>query len=143
MGMSFDLTGNALAQLQQLINTSTNTKPVMNDIGAVLVSRIKHGFRTSTDPWGQGWKPLKRRKGQPLIDTGRLLASMTYNASDSQLVVGTNVTYAPYQHFGFSNGRAVVPARPFLPITPQRTVDLPANWQADITDIITRHWRSA
>jgi len=43
----------------------------------------------------------------------------------------------------FGAHTVTVPARPYLPITPQHTVDLPASWQADVADIIRQHWRQA
>lgn len=180
--VSFDLTGNALAQLDRLIAQCVDTKPIMDGIGNVLASKVRQGFRTSTDPWGKQWKPLKRRKGQPLVDTGRLRSSISYHAISGSVAVGTNVSYAPYHQFGFTINKEVragevyfkrnrdgsvgnrfvrksvsdfaqsvifgahtvtVPARPYLPITPQHTVDLPASWQADVADIIRQHWRQA
>jgi len=181
--VSFDLTGNALAQLDRLIAQCVDTKPIMDGIGNVLASKVRQGFRTSTDPWGNQWKPLKRRKGMPLIDNGDLLGTVTYGPPTATTVtVGTSKKYGPYQHFGFTINKearagevyfkrnrdgsvgnrfvrksvsdfaqsvifgahtVTVPARPYLPITPQHTVDLPASWQADVADIIRQHWRQA
>lgn len=76
----------------------------MNVIGRKITTRVKLGFRSSVSPWGQAWAPLKRRSGQPLRDTGRLMASITYRTGkdgDSSFVdVGTNVRYAPIHQFG-------------------------------------------
>lgn len=69
-------------------------------IGADIQRRVKLGFRSSTDPWGVPWKPIKHRKGQPLVDTGRLRNSITYRSTADSVIVGTNVEYAAIQHFG-------------------------------------------
>lgn len=176
----FDLTGNAQVQLDRLIQSCADTKPVMDRIGNVLANKVRQGFITSTDPWGNGWKPLKRRKGKPLIDKKDLLGSVTYGPpTNTSVSIGTGKTYGPYHQFGITihkNARTgevyfkrnrdgsvgnrfvrksmsnfaqsvifpahnvVVPARPYLPITPQHTVDLPASWKADVVDIIKQHW---
>lgn len=46
------------------------------------------------------------------VDTGRLRSSMTYqvDSRNDQVVVGTNVEYAPYVNYGTSR----MPARPFM-----------------------------
>jgi phage gpG-like protein len=45
-----------------------------------------------------------------LIDTGRLIRSITYRAMTREVVIGTNVKYAATHQFG----RGKIPARPFL-----------------------------
>lgn len=61
---------------------------------------LDEGFIKSTDPYGKQWKPLVSRKGKPLLDTGRLSTSYTYEITDNGFTVGTNVAYAPYHQFG-------------------------------------------
>lgn len=59
---------------------------------------------------------------KPLIDRGRLRASIRSTSTRSSLKFGTNVIYAGPQQFGnpnnrlFNKRRAPIPARPFLPI---------------------------
>lgn len=53
-------------------------------------------------------KPKKHADGttRPNVDTGRLRNSMTHRLADkSTVVVGTNVTYAPYVEKGTSRAR--------------------------------------
>lgn len=122
----------------------------LNALGRVLVTRIQLTFRRSTAPNGTRWAPLKLRQGQPLVDSGRLRASITSKVQDREVVVGTNVQYARVHQFGatirpkrakllrFPNGaggfafarQVTVPARPFMPIGPSGQVDLPASWAA-------------
>lgn len=151
----------ALPAAQGVLSISAsvkNTQPMMAGIGAVLVNRIRLGFRTGTDPWGRPWAPLKMRKGQPLRDTGRLQRSIGYAASADQVTVGTNVLYAKVHQFGaiikpvraafliFVNritGKKVlakqvtVPARPFLPILGGQ-ISLPPAWTGAVVGVIER-----
>jgi phage gpG-like protein len=97
------------------------------------------------------------REGQPLLDTGRLRSSITYNANASGVEVGTNVEYAPVHQFGgqdylFKRSQLKdkskwpkgadfthrIPARPFMPIRNNR-VDLPPVWQNEVINIIQRN----
>lgn len=130
----------------------------LNALGRVLVTRIQLTFRRSTAPNGARWAPLKLRQGQPLRDTGRLLASITSKVQDREVVVGTNVQYARVHQFGavikpvrakllrFPNGaggfafarQVKVPARPFMPIGPSGQVDLPASWSAAAINAMAR-----
>lgn len=100
--------------------------------------------------------------GQPLRDTGRLNRSITSNASNSGVIVGTNVIYAPTHQFGATivpkNGKrlvfpgatgnlifakkVVVPARPFLPL--KRGVVqavLPPTWSQAVVNAIKVYFR--
>jgi phage gpG-like protein len=70
----------------------------------VLVSDVKRRFATSTTPEGTRWRPLKfkRPRGgdKPLLDTGRLMASITGRSSPTEIVVGTAHPAAPLHQFG-------------------------------------------
>lgn len=139
--------------LSELKAKTSNTAPAMAAIGRYLVSRIQMGFRTSRDPWGGAWKPLKFRSGQPLRDTGRLRNSISYRASSAEVEVGTNVRYAAVHQFGAvikpvnkkmlvfnAGGRTIfakkvtVPARPFMPIGQP----FPASWEEGVKDALRR-----
>jgi len=141
----------ALNQLSQRI---TNMQPAMRDIGESVASWVDLTFRDAQDPYGNPWADLspvtiaKRRNGsnKPLNDTGRLKASITSNASQHEVTVGTNTIYAPTHQFGANQSEYAphvpwgdVPARPFLPNTDQ---GFPALWQQDIVDIIRNHLES-
>ena len=60
---------------------------------------------------------------RPLIDTGTLMRSVTARSdprgirqlTKTELVIGTNVEYAPYHQYGTKH----IPARPFLQILPE------------------------
>lgn len=69
-----------------------------------LVSDVKNRFYTGTAPDGTKWRPLKypRPRGgdKPLMDTGRLLASITGTADATSVTVGTAHPGAALQNAG-------------------------------------------
>lgn len=149
-----------LHRLQQSVG---NLQPAMAEIGATLNDNIRMGFKDSRDPLGTAWKRLSkvtatRRKGgagQPLLDTGRLRNSITYRATGNSVEVGTNVKYATTHQFGAAQGAfgrtrrggpipwGHIPARPFMPITDNGKVWLPAAWQEAVIDILQRRLMEA
>ena len=139
--------------LNQLSQRVINMQPAMVDVGKTIALLIDQAFINTDDPYGNPWAALspvtiaKRRNSssKPLNDTGRLKASITSNASQHEVTVGTNTIYAPTHQFGANQGEYAphvpwgdVPARPFLP-----TDGLPALWQQDILDVIRHHLESA
>lgn len=138
--------------LNQLSQRVTNMQPTMVAIGESIASNVDLTFRDAQDPYGNPWAELspvtvaKRRNAssKPLNDTGRLKASITKNASQFEVTVGTNTIYAPTHQFGAAKSEYApgvpwgdVPARPFLP-----TNGLPPLWEQDILNIIRRHLES-
>ena len=99
--VTFDLTGSAFAELDKIMRVLGDTAPMLETMGRVFKTKIQFCFINSTDPWGVRWKPIVYRDGKPLIDTRRLLSSITANITGNTLEVGTNVEYGPYQHFGY------------------------------------------
>lgn len=124
-------------------------------LGRVIVNRIKLGFRSGTDPYGIPWKPPVLRKGQPLVDTGRLRSSISSRVIGQEVEVGTNLIYAPIHQFGgtiraknapflvfpFGGSAAgsapfgylrkksvYIPQRRFFPINAAGQVELPGAW---------------
>lgn len=125
-----------------------NPAPAMADGASSVVDHIKLGFRDSRDPWGRPWKPLKVRKGKPLIDTGKLRSSFYYTVDNRQSVTFRSsdnpAKVALHQNGGFTtfNGRKVfVPARPFLPIRGGR-LDIPPNWLDGMNKSIAKRIRA-
>lgn len=70
----------------------------------IAVSDVKRRFGTGTTPGGQKWRPLRFNRpsgaGQPLRDTGSLMASITGRATATEIIVGTNHPGAALQNFG-------------------------------------------
>ncbi len=99
-------------------------------MAAEAVDLVADGFRGSKAPDGSPWRPLSRARarnrrrgdrGKPLIDTGRLRASVTARpvVTADGFAIGTNLTYARTHQYG----RGAIVARPFLPVP-----DLPPQW---------------
>ena len=51
------------------------------------------------------------------IDTGRLVNSLNYKATENYAIIGTNVEYAPYVEFGTKNADAQPYLRPAFDAT--------------------------
>lgn len=126
------------ALLARLARGVEDLTPVMGDVGDALLRHIRDCFEGSTDPVDNPWKPLKQRKGKPLVDTGALVRSVVRRAvTANSVTVGTKLAYAAVQNFGGKAGRnhaTTIPARPFMP-----TATLPVAWEHEISLIITRH----
>ena len=83
--------------------------PLLEDAGAFLLNRIRTRFLAEKDPDGQPWEPSKaaikrRAKGGTgtLFDTGTLFKSIQFaKTGQDEAVIGTDVEYAPYMHYGF------------------------------------------
>lgn len=69
-------------------------------LGAVSVKLVMDEFRQSRDPYGNEWDPLKGRSGKPLLDTGRMRASVNFQASESGFRINIPVAYAVYHQYG-------------------------------------------
>ena len=149
--------------LRKLSASTYDLSPVMGEIGETIRSSVDLNFVDSSDPWGGKWRSLSRatimqrlgrgkdnfkkdgkisKKGQsvamsgfqPLMDTGRLRSSITYQATGNSVTVGTKLIYAATHQFG----RDHIPARPFMPIR-NGEVDLPAPLRDEIIGTIGDH----
>lgn len=112
-GAGIQLRGETVAQaeLGHLIERAEHPRPMWERIGASLVTSTLQRFDNGIDPAGSLWPPSLRalaQGGKTLIDTARLYQSITFNASDDGVEVGTNVIYAAIHQFG---GDITIPAR--------------------------------
>jgi phage virion morphogenesis protein len=106
-------------------------RPLWENIGRVLKTSVQLRFRKQVGPDGMAWKKSWRAEhegGQTLSLSRRLRNSITYEASETSVTVGTNVAYAAAHQFG-----ATIRAKagPFLsiPVTPQaRAAGSPRNF---------------
>ena len=109
-------------KLMRAAKHAEHMQQAWSDVGEVLLRSIRRNFADGGRP-GK-WPPSRRgaagnskrrkgkRGGKTLIDTGRLLNSITYRATSRFVDVGTNVIYAATHQFG----RGAIPARPFIMI---------------------------
>lgn len=98
--------------------------PAMQIIGATVESSVVKNFQAGGRP--DGWTPLspvtlaKKKGGSILIGKGHaggLMGSISYQASDDYVIVGTNKVYAAIHQFGGMAGRGrkvKIPKREFL-----------------------------
>lgn len=100
-----------------------NREPLMDEIGAALVTSTQFRFEDQQGPDGLAWVPSERalaENGQTLVDKGLLLASITHLPGNDQVEVGSNMVYAGIHQFGGRAGRGHkvdMPARPYLGIS--------------------------
>ncbi|MEO5336873.1 MAG: phage virion morphogenesis protein [Magnetospirillum sp. WYHS-4] len=141
--------------LDRVIAAAEDLTPAMDDIGGHLVAAIQRRFELGRGPDGKPWKPSRRVEeskggGQTLVDSGRLMQSVTHLAHADSVDVGTNVIYGAIHQFGgtirakkgkalaFGSGAGkvlrnsvTIPARPFL--------GLDADDKAEIAVIVRDH----
>lgn len=104
--------GKVVAELAALGDAKTMEMAGRN-VGQAVLSEVQLGFRNEVSPndvpWVKRKRPRKRNKGagKLLRDTGRLGNSLTAVTSGTEVIIGTNVEYAPYHQFG-TRGRNFV-----------------------------------
>lgn len=137
--------GKLTAALQKASRLDIKNK-LGKPVGEAMVSSTRERFRTSKDPTGKPWQALSSttvglgfrkkdykksgglRKGvaereakrKILVQSARLKNSITSDASDTQVAVGTNLVYGPIHQKGGQAGRGkkvTIPARPFLGVS--------------------------
>jgi phage gpG-like protein len=69
-------------------------------LGATAMKQVADGFRKSQDPYGTPWAPLKSRKGKPLLDTGRMAASVNVQPQADGFLLNIPTSYAPVHQYG-------------------------------------------
>lgn len=104
-GVRYELAGKeeTLRVLDEAVGRTEDKRGLMDAIGAALVASTQHRFETETDPDGNPWPASLRalaEGGRTLTDTARLVSSLTHEASESSVAVGTNVVYAAIHQTG-------------------------------------------
>ena len=86
-----------------------NTEEILDSAYAILLNRIRTRFQQEIDPSGTPWIPSQAsidENRNTLIKTGRLFRSIQlFSKSFGQRVIGTDVPYAPYLHYGIKGGK--------------------------------------
>lgn len=100
-----DITGaeETLAALRRAAERTAEPRGLWDAIGLLLVGSTQQRFERGVGPSGSPWPPSARARfggGKTLIDTARLMQSITFVASDAGVEVGTNVIYAAIHQFG-------------------------------------------
>ncbi len=104
-GVTMKLIGQeaALGELAGYAARARDPRGMYESVGMSLVTSTQHRFETSTAPDGSVWPPSLRvlaNGGRTLVLSGRLMRSVTFNASATGVEVGTNVIYAAIHQFG-------------------------------------------
>lgn len=106
----------ALAEVAQRLRDMT---PAMRAVGRTLHRSVMENFKRGGRP---RWKALRDGSGRkPLMRTGRLRDSISWNAGPKNVSVGTGLPYAAMHQFGGRAGGphgSPIPARPFLAVQP-------------------------
>ncbi|WP_160170424.1 phage virion morphogenesis protein [Afipia sp. P52-10] len=101
----------ALAQLGGYVARAQDARGMFENIGMSLVTSTQARFERGQAPDGSPWPPSIRALvtgGKTLIETARLMRSITFQATATSVEVGTNVIYAAIHQLG---GVIVRPAR--------------------------------
>lgn len=109
-------------RFDRLARRVEDTSDLMDEIGSMLVASTQDRFERSTGPDGRAWPQSVRVQmtqgtAKTLLDTGRLMTSITHEPGNDQVEVGSNVIYAAIHQMGGQAGRghaATIPARPYL-----------------------------
>lgn len=93
-----------------------NPRGMFDAIGAALVVSTQQRFEQQRAPAGNPWPPSIRalaEGGKTLIQSGRLVQSVTHEASNDGVAVGSNVLYAAVHQFGATIVPVTAPALAF------------------------------
>lgn len=105
MSVRLDIAGKdaALAALARAAAGLAHPKPLYDEVGAALAVSTQVRFEREADPDGNPWAPSLRKLvagGRTLTETARLVSSITHEATDAGVAVGTNVLYAAIHQTG-------------------------------------------
>jgi len=108
--------------LGELLTAGRSLRPALEEIGEYLIEVHEERFAAQVSADGRQWAPLNpkyqaRKKRHPdliLVLNEYLADSFRYQASDDELLFGTDRVYAATHQFGAPERG--IPARPFLGI---------------------------
>lgn len=113
-------------RFKRLKNAIKRTERPLKAAAVYMLGSIDKNFQAEGRP--KKWETLadatvagrRGKKPKILTDTARLRRSHSYRITTNGAEIGTNVIYAPRQHFGYDGskksgrGHSDTPARPFL-----------------------------
>jgi phage virion morphogenesis protein len=103
--LAFALEGRdeAVRKLREAAGRAAQPQLMYDAIGAMLVTSTQDRFERETDPAGSPWPASIRVQlegGKTLTDTAFLRNSITFEADEGGVAVGTNAAYAATHQFG-------------------------------------------
>lgn len=123
-----------IAYLEDLARAGFLSKAVWTAIGEELLQSTTKRFATQKAPDGTPWAPLSPRYaawkqrhqyGNRILKMrGELRNTLTYQATDASVSIGSPRIYSSLHQFGgrfkaFGKHAATMPARPFLGLSPE------------------------
>lgn len=104
-GVGIRLTGldRARGAVTRALRQTEHPRVLYDAIGGSLVASTQQRFLRGIGPDGSPWPPSVRalaEGGKTLIDTARLMQSVTADASDAAVEVGSNAVYAAIHQLG-------------------------------------------
>lgn len=103
VGLRVDGIEASAAALARGSRQAGNMRGLYDQIGASLADSTRRRFDNEQAPDGSPWPPSMRalaEGGKTLTDTARLKTSITFEADDTGVSVGTNVVYAAIHQLG-------------------------------------------
>jgi phage gpG-like protein len=150
----------ALRDLQRKLDAASRARlmpETVKRIAAAFDKQVKDEFRYSRDPYGRAWKPVRRnrlrdqrararrvkrglppRQDKPLIDSGRMRASIYSRAVGTEVRISIPVDYASFHQYG----TRVIARRQILP--EKSTGGLPPKWklaaEKEVNAVLKKHF---
>jgi phage virion morphogenesis protein len=149
------------AAVREIERRGGDLSPLMDRIGQALVSSTMERFETEQAPDGARWAPSLRARtegGKTLTKSAVLRGSITHIFRGDQVEVGTNVLYAGIHQeggtirpkrsgrltfrlpggLGFrSVAQVVIPARPFLGVSPDDEEEIVAQAEDYLAEVLS------
>lgn len=140
--MTTNLTPDEFERFFHSVIQSIPMTPLYQEIGAIIDSSVQKNFRVggrfnydnNLQPTGGTFKWVKSKRaekqgGQTLLDDGHLSSSITYQADETGVRVGTNKVYGAIHQFGGFAGKGkklYITARPYLVVQQEDYVEIQA-----------------
>ena len=141
------------ARLARYVAGVSDLTKAWDEVGSSLKAESDYQFEMESGLDGAKWPALaestlkrkpRRRGGQILQDTRRLLNSVVWIAKKDGLSFGSKLPHALIHQMGGKAGRGKsvnIPARPYMPFTPD--LRLPGEVLAEAEQILLKHMRKS
>lgn len=133
----------------RLIGLGQDLRPILADVGEILIESTQRRFATGIAPDGTAWAPLRSRQGRPLLATGTMRDQIDANVGTDFVEIVASARQARWHQFGTDpfvilprNKQALawpggpgprkrvnhpgIPARPFLGLSEQDRAQMDA-----------------
>lgn len=135
-GLKYD--GRRLKQIQtrmKRLGGRQFRRELNTELGQDAMFLVHRGFETSADPYGRRWQGPKRRKGMPLLDTGRLRNSFSVRYTSAGFYLSSRTAYASY----LQNGTRHMRARRMVPTQQRHSTIWYSRFRSTMTQVVARN----